>query len=119
MSDGRFTATAGRVYLSGVQALVRLTVVQRMRDAAAGLSTAGFVSGYRGSPLGGLDVEFVRARDVLSAHEIRFQPGVNEELAATAVWGHSRSIWSASRSSTVCSRCGTERGRASIAPSTC
>ncbi|MGC2947784.1 indolepyruvate ferredoxin oxidoreductase family protein [Burkholderia sp. KBS0801] len=87
MSDGRFTATAGRVYLSGVQALVRLTVMQRMRDAAAGLSTAGFVSGYRGSPLGGLDLEFVRARDVLSAHEIRFQPGVNEELAATAVWG--------------------------------
>ncbi|HDR9275999.1 TPA: indolepyruvate ferredoxin oxidoreductase family protein [Burkholderia vietnamiensis] len=87
MSDGRLTATAGRVYLSGVQALVRLTVVQQIRDAAAGLATAGFVSGYRGSPLGGLDLEFVRAREELSAHAIRFQPGVNEELAATAVWG--------------------------------
>ena len=83
----KYTATAGRIYLSGIQALVRLMLVQQQRDAAAGLHTAGFVSGYRGSPLGGLDEALWQAEPHLKAHGVKFLPGVNEELAATAVWG--------------------------------
>ena len=84
--EDKYTATSGRIYLSGVQALVRLMLVQRRRDAAAGLRTAGFVSGYRGSPLGGLDETLWNAEAHLEANNIKFLPGVNEELAATAVW---------------------------------
>lgn len=83
----RYAREAGRVYLSGVQALVRLPIEQRRRDAAAGLDTAGFVSGYRGSPLGTYDLALWDAKSFLDAHRIRFEPGVNEDLAATAVWG--------------------------------
>jgi indolepyruvate ferredoxin oxidoreductase len=82
-----YTRESGRVYLTGVQALVRLPIEQRRRDRAAGLRTAGFVSGYRGSPLGTYDLALWRARAHLEAHQIRFEPGVNEDLAATAVWG--------------------------------
>ncbi|MDD5027940.1 MAG: indolepyruvate ferredoxin oxidoreductase family protein [Rhodoferax sp.] len=85
--DDKYTLTQGRAFMSGVQALVRLALVQRQRDAAAGLNTAGFASGYRGSPLGGYDQALVAARKHLDAQQIVFQPGVNEELAATAVWG--------------------------------
>ncbi|MCC2673622.1 MAG: indolepyruvate ferredoxin oxidoreductase [Ramlibacter sp.] len=85
--DDKFTATSGRIYLSGVQALVRLMLVQRLRDRAEGLNTAGFVSGYRGSPLGGLDEALWKAQPHLESNAIKFLPGVNEELAATAVWG--------------------------------
>jgi indolepyruvate ferredoxin oxidoreductase len=85
--DDRFTRTHGRVLLTGTQALVRLTLLQRARDQAAGLATAGYVTGYRGSPLGGLDQQFERERPRLEAAGVRFQPGVNEDLAATAVWG--------------------------------
>ncbi|ACV36768.1 indolepyruvate ferredoxin oxidoreductase family protein [Accumulibacter sp.] len=85
--DSRYTATSGRVFLTGTQALVRLPMLQRLRDEAAGLNTAGFVSGYRGSPLGGLDQALWKARQHLDAQRIVFQPAVNEDLAATAVWG--------------------------------
>ncbi len=85
--DDKYTQTQGRAFMSGVQALVRLPMLQRQRDAAAGLNTAGFISGYRGSPLGGYDQALVAARKHLEAQHIVFQPGVNEELAATAVWG--------------------------------
>jgi indolepyruvate ferredoxin oxidoreductase len=85
--EHRYTRERGRVYLTGVQALVRLPMLQRARDAAAGLETAGFVSGYRGSPLGTYDLALWQARAQLEAHRIRFEPGVNEDLAATAVWG--------------------------------
>ena len=85
--DDKYTSDRGRVYLTGIQALVRLALVQRRRDLAAGLNTAGFVSGYRGSPLGGLDEALWKAKPHLEAHHVRFQPGINEELAATAVWG--------------------------------
>ncbi len=78
---------SGRVYMTGYQALVRLLLIQSARDRAAGLNTAGFVSGYRGSPLGGLDQTLWKARKHLSAHDIVFQPGINEDLGATAVWG--------------------------------
>jgi len=85
--DDKYVSTSGRIYLSGVQALVRLALVQRLRDQAAGLNTGGFISGYRGSPLGGLDEALWKAKKHLAAHQVRFVPGVNEELAATAVWG--------------------------------
>ncbi|MCS6986380.1 MAG: indolepyruvate ferredoxin oxidoreductase family protein [Sphingomonadaceae bacterium] len=85
--EDRYDLGADRIFLSGTQALVRLALVQKARDRAAGLRTAGFISGYRGSPLGGLDQELWRARRHLEAHDIRFVPGLNEELAATAVWG--------------------------------
>ncbi len=85
--DDKFVIESGRVYMSGIQALVRLPMLQRQRDIAAGLNTAGFISGYRGSPLGGLDQNLWEARRFLEKQNIRFQPGVNEDLAATAVWG--------------------------------
>jgi indolepyruvate ferredoxin oxidoreductase len=85
--DDKYTVASGRVYLTGVQALTLLPMLQRRRDLAAGLNTAGFVSGYRGSPLGGLDLALWQARPHLEKHHVRFQPGVNEDLAATAVWG--------------------------------
>ncbi|WP_067477468.1 indolepyruvate ferredoxin oxidoreductase family protein [Actinomadura hibisca] len=83
----RLELETGRIALGGVQALVRLVLDQRRADALRGWSTAGFVSGYRGSPLGGLDQQLQRAGKLLDAHDIRFIPGVNEELAATAVYG--------------------------------
>ncbi|MES2126117.1 MAG: indolepyruvate ferredoxin oxidoreductase family protein [Pseudomonadota bacterium] len=85
--DDKYTATSGNIFLSGIQALVRLPMMQRERDRAAGLNTAGFISGYRGSPLGGLDENLWKAKVHLEANHIQFVPGVNEDLAATAVWG--------------------------------
>ncbi len=85
--DDKYTKSSGRIFLSGTQALVRLPLVQRQRDKEAGLNTAGFISGYRGSPLAGYDLALGRAKKFLDAHDIRFQPGLNEDLAATAVWG--------------------------------
>jgi len=77
----------GRAYLSGTQALARLPLLQKARDRQAGLNTAGYVSGYRGSPLGGLDMALWKSKAQLQAHDVVFQPGLNEDLAATAVWG--------------------------------
>ncbi|KDB51866.1 pyruvate/ketoisovalerate oxidoreductase [Sphaerotilus natans subsp. natans DSM 6575] len=85
--DDKYTLDRGRAFMSGVQALVRLPMLQRQRDRAAGLDTAGFISGYRGSPLGTYDQSLWAAKQHLAEHRIVFQPGVNEELAATAVWG--------------------------------
>ena len=85
--DDKYSLRAGEALMTGVQAIVRLTLSQRERDRAAGLDTAGYVSGYRGSPLGAVDIEFWRARSHLERNGVIFEPGVNEELAATAVWG--------------------------------
>ncbi len=85
--EDKYTLPEGRAFMSGVQALVRLPMLQRQRDAAAGLNTAGFISGYRGSPLGGYDQALWAAKKHLAQNHIVFQPGVNEELGATAVWG--------------------------------
>ena len=85
--EDKYTLDSGRVYLSGTQALVRLPMIQRRRDLAAGLNTAGFISGYRGSPLGVYDNALWQAQKFLAANEIRFQPGLNEDLAVTSVWG--------------------------------
>ncbi len=85
--DDKYALDSGRAFMSGIQALVRLPMLQQQRDAAAGLHTGGFISGYRGSPLGGYDQALMAAEKHLKAHDIVFQPGVNEELGATAVWG--------------------------------
>ncbi|NNE83226.1 MAG: indolepyruvate ferredoxin oxidoreductase family protein [Alphaproteobacteria bacterium] len=85
--DDKYTLESGRVYLTGTQALVRLPMMQRLRDEKAGINTACYVSGYRGSPLGGLDQQMQRAQQYLEKHNIVFRPGVNEDLAATAIWG--------------------------------
>src|SRR6201992_4172482 len=85
--DQKYTAASGHIFLTGIQALVRLPMAQIRRDRAAGLNTAGFVTGYRGSPLGGYDQQPVAARKHLEQYNIKFQPGVNEDLAATAIWG--------------------------------
>jgi len=85
--DDKYVQEQGRIYLSGIQALVRLPIVQRQRDKAAGLNTGGFISGYRGSPLGIYDNALWHARRFLERANVRFQPGLNEDLAATAVWG--------------------------------
>jgi indolepyruvate ferredoxin oxidoreductase len=83
----RYRRESGRVFLTGTQALARIPLMQRTMDRAAGLNTAGFVSGYRGSPLGGLDQELWRAKDFLVENNIEFLPAVNEDLAATAILG--------------------------------
>jgi indolepyruvate ferredoxin oxidoreductase len=85
--DDKYTATSGRVYLTGIQALVRLPISQHLSDVAQGLNTAGYVSGYRGSPLSGYDTELIKAKKILEPMNIFFDPGLNEELGATAVWG--------------------------------
>jgi len=85
--DDKYSLDYGRAFMSGVQALVKLPMLQRLRDAQAGKNTAGFISGYRGSPLGGYDQALWKAAPYLKAQNIVFQPGVNEELAATALWG--------------------------------
>ena len=85
--DDKYTLSSGRVFMTGIQALVRLPMVQRQRDLAAGRNTAGYVSGYRGSPLGAFDQQLERAKPLLEAHHVRHQPGVNEDLAATACSG--------------------------------
>ena len=85
--DDKYALDHGRAFMSGVQALVKLPMLQRVRDQAQGKNTAGFVSGYRGSPLGGYDQALWKAAPFLKAQNIVFQPGVNEELAATALWG--------------------------------
>src|ERR1700760_243058 len=85
--EDKYRLEAKRIYLSGVQALVRLPMLQRERDRLQGLNTAGFISGYRGSPLGMYDHALWRAKSFLQSQDIAFVPGLNEDLAATAVWG--------------------------------
>ena len=87
----KFDLSKERIFVSGAQAVIRMLMMQRERDRRAGLSTAGFISGYRGSPLGGLDQQLWRAKRELEAADIIFQPGLNEELAATACWGSQQS----------------------------
>ena len=85
--NDRYLATEGWLYMTGIQALVRLPIQQRLRDAAAGLNTGGYISGYRGSPMGRYDLELWGAQAQLDAHNVVFRPAVNEDLAATAIWG--------------------------------
>jgi indolepyruvate ferredoxin oxidoreductase len=83
----KYDLAQDRIFVTGYQALVRMCLVQKERDRRAGLNTAGYITGYRGSPLGGLDYQFQRAESVLKPNDIVFQPGLNEDLAATALWG--------------------------------
>ncbi|UWR16863.1 indolepyruvate ferredoxin oxidoreductase family protein [Sulfitobacter sp. M368] len=85
--NDRFDLEKSPVLLNGTQALVRLMMMQSARDRAAGLNTAGHCTGYRGSPLGGVDLQMSRAEKLLAAYNVSFQPGLNEDLAATALWG--------------------------------
>ena len=85
--DDRYLFDQGQVYLTGTQALVRLLLIQRRRDVEAGLNTAGFISGYRGSPMTAMDQELWQAKAHLDPHQVRFWPAVNEHMAATALWG--------------------------------
>ena len=85
--DDKYDLTQSRVFVTGYQALIRACLMQQERDRLAGLRTAGYVSGYRGSPLGGLDQQFMRAKPHLDKHNVLFQTGLNEDLAATAIWG--------------------------------
>src|SRR5437588_65146 len=85
--DDKYDLTKSRVFVTGFQAIVRLCLMQKERDRRAGLNTAGYVTGYRGSPLGTLDQQFVRAQRSLDKYDIRFQAGLNEDIAATAIWG--------------------------------
>ncbi len=85
--DDKYDLSKTTVFLSGTQAIVRLTLMQKARDEAAGLNTAGYVTGYRGSPVGALDQQFVRAQAFTDQYDVKFEPGINEDLAATALWG--------------------------------
>jgi indolepyruvate ferredoxin oxidoreductase len=85
--DDKYDLTRSRVFVTGYQALVRMCLMQKERDRRAGLNTAGYVTGYRGSPLGGLDYQFQRAEALCKPDNILFQPAINEDLAATAIWG--------------------------------
>ncbi|MBN7798495.1 indolepyruvate ferredoxin oxidoreductase family protein [Parahaliea mediterranea] len=85
--DDKYALDAARAYMTGIEALVRLPMLQHQRDASRGLNTAAFISGYRGSPLGGVDQALWKAKPWLDEHNVVFQPGINEDLAATAVWG--------------------------------
>ena len=85
--DDKYALETGRIFTTGTQALVRLPMMQHLRDKAAGFDTAGYITGYRGSPLGGYDQQLWSAKKFLEQHQIVFQPGVNEDLVATACWG--------------------------------
>ena len=85
--EDKYALDHTRAYMTGIEALVRLPILQHQRDVQAGLNTAGFISGYRGSPLGGVDQALWEAQQHLAKHNIHFQPGVNEDLAATSIWG--------------------------------
>src|SRR5258708_1214357 len=85
--DDKYTLQSGRVFVTGTQALVGLPIMQHLRDRAAGITSGCYISGYRGSPLGGFDQQLWAAGKHLAPHNIVFQPGVNEDLAATACWG--------------------------------
>src|SRR3954471_13787039 len=84
--DDKFTLERGRAFITGTQAFIRLAMLQRQRDVQAGLNTAGFITGYRGSPLGSVDTTAAKAKKYLDAHHVKFHPGMNEDLAATSVW---------------------------------
>src|SRR5881275_1546189 len=85
--DDKWTLERGRAFMTGTQALIRLPMLQRELDLKAGLNTAGYITGYRGSPVTQVDQTAWKAKKHLAAHHVHFHPGMNEDLAATAVWG--------------------------------
>ncbi|MDT3685750.1 MAG: indolepyruvate ferredoxin oxidoreductase family protein [Pseudorhodoplanes sp.] len=85
--DDKYDLSRRQIFVTGYQAIIRLCLMQKERDRRVGLNTAGYITGYRGSPLGGLDLQFIRAQKFLAPNDIKFQAGLNEDLAATALWG--------------------------------
>ena len=85
--DDKYDLSKSRIFVTGFQSIVRLCLMQKERDRRAGVNTAGYVTGYRGSPLGTLDAQFQRAEKWLKPNDIKFQAGINEDMAATAIWG--------------------------------
>ncbi len=117
--DDKYDLGQSRVFVTGFQALVRLCLMQKERDRRAGLNTAGYVTGYRGSPLGGLDQQFMRAGARLAANDILFQRRHSTRTSPRPRSGaRSRPSCAAKASSMACSACGTARARASTAPAT-
>jgi indolepyruvate ferredoxin oxidoreductase len=90
--DDKYTLDSGTAFMTGTQALIRLPMLQHQRDKAVGKHTAGYISGYRGSPLGAYDQGLAKAKKHLAEHHVKFQPGVNEDLAATAIWGTQQTV---------------------------
>ena len=115
--DDKYDLAQDRVLVTGYQALIRACLMQKERDKATGLNTGGYLTGYRGSPLGGLDQQFMRAARQLTEADVKFQPGINEELAATALWGTQQAeLRGEGKFDGVFG--GTARVRASTAPAT-
>ncbi len=115
----RFDLAKTSVLLTGAQAVARLLIAQKARDRRDGFNTGGFVSGYRGSPVGGLDLQFTKLKALFKANDIHFEPGLNEELAATALWGAQQARNPRRRQvRTACSGFGTARGRELTAAAT-
>src|ERR1035437_1144803 len=85
--NDKYTLERGRAFITGTQAFIRLAMLQRQRDVKAGLNTGGFITGYRGSPMGSVGITAAKAKKYLDAHHVKFHPGVNEDLAATSIWG--------------------------------
>ena len=112
--DDKYESREGRIHITGSQALVRLAMMQHIRDRAAGLDTACYITGYRGSPMHNIDKELWSANRFLAGSNIHFQPAINEDLAATAIWGSQQATASATAGTTASSPCGTARVRASI-----
>lgn len=110
--NDKFDLTKSQVMLNGTQALVRLMLMQKHRDKAAGLNTAGLVTGYRGSPLGAVDMQMKRAEKHLTASDVTFQYGLNEDLAVTALWGAQQAEVRGRVNTTVSLASGTARDRA-------
>ena len=112
--DDKFDIAKHQVLLNGTQALVRLMIAQRARDETKGWNTAGYVTGYRGSPLGAVDFQMKRAAQALDRANITFQEGLNEDLAATALWGAQQAELHGEAFMTVYSGFGMARGPGSI-----
>jgi len=114
--DAKYEFEAEHAFLTGTQALVRAPLVQRRRDLARGLNTAGYITGYRGSPVGGYDSALWSAQKFLDQHHIKFQAGVNEDMAATACWGTQQvGMWQGA-TMTGCSPTGMVRDPALTGP---
>lgn len=114
--DDKYELVEGKAYLTGIQALVRLPLDQKRLDLRAGLNTGGFISGYRGSPLGGYDQQLRAAQKWLDQHDIAFWEGLNEDLGATAVWAASNLVSSREHSAMAYSGYGMVKRQASTAP---
>lgn len=108
----KYTLDRGRVFVTGQQAIIRLMMIQRKIDEKAGLNTGGFISGYRGSPMTAIDIELWRAGEkTLEEHHVKFWPGLNENMAMTAVWGTQKLVLKMMQNMMVFTQCGMAKGQ--------